>query len=150
MYTRTNRNRKHRIGGFTLIELLVVVLILGILGGLIIPRVIDRPDQARVVAAKNDINTIMNALKLYRLDNGVYPTSEQGLQALVRRPETGDIPRNWKSGGYIEKLPKDPWGGDYVYLNPGVHGDVDVVSYGADRQPGGEGYNTDIGSWDAS
>jgi general secretion pathway protein G len=150
MYIRKNRSHIHRESGFTLIELLVVVLILGILGGLIIPRVIDRPDQARVVAAKNDINTIMNALKLYRLDNGVYPSAEQGLPALVRRPETGDIPRNWKSGGYIEKLPKDPWGGDYVYLNPGIHGDVDVVSYGADHQPGGEGYNADIGSWDAS
>jgi general secretion pathway protein G len=143
-------NSRHRQRAFTLIELLVVVLILGILGGLIIPRVIDRPDQARVVAAKNDINTIMNALKLYRLDSGVYPAADQGLQALVKKPDTGDVPRNWKSGGYIEKLPKDPWGHDYLYLNPGIRSEVDVVSYGADGQPGGEGYNADIGSWDAN
>lgn len=137
------------ISGFTLIEVLVVIVILGILAGLIVPRVMDRPDQARAVAAKNDINAIMNALKLYRLDNGTYPSGDQGLQALVRRPETGDIPRNWKSGGYLERLPKDPWGSDYQYLNPGIQGEVDVVSLGADRQPGGEGYNADIGSWDA-
>lgn len=135
--------------GFTLIEILVVVVILGILAGLIVPRIMDRPDQARVVAAKNDINAIMNALKLYRLDNGIYPSADQGLSALVKRPETGDVPRNWKSGGYLERLPKDPWGGDYQYLNPGIHGEVDVLSLGADRQPGGEGYNADIGSWEA-
>lgn len=134
--------------GFTLIEILVVVVILGILAGLIVPRIMDRPDQARVVAAKNDINAISNALKLYRLDNGTYPSAEQGLQALVRRPESGDIPRNWKSGGYLERLPKDPWGNDYQYLNPGIHGEVDVMSLGADRQPGGEGYSADIGSWE--
>ncbi|MFL6648468.1 MAG: type II secretion system major pseudopilin GspG [Sulfurifustaceae bacterium] len=135
--------------GFTLIEILVVVVILGILAGLIVPRIMDRPDQARVVAAKNDINAITNALKLYRLDNGVYPSADQGLSALVKRPESGDIPRNWKSGGYLERLPKDPWGNDYQYLNPGIHGEVDVLSLGADRQPGGEGYNADIGSWEA-
>lgn len=135
--------------GFTLIEVLVVVVILGILAGLIVPRIMDRPDQARVVAAKNDIGAITNALKLYRLDNGTFPSGDQGLQALVRRPETGDVPRNWKSGGYLERLPKDPWGNDYQYLNPGIHGEIDVLSLGADRQPGGEGYNADIGSWDA-
>ena len=150
MYRKKTIRSARRQRAFTLIELLVVVLILGILGGLLIPRVIDRPDQARVVAAKHDIKTIMNQLGLYRLDNGVYPSTEQGLQALVRKPETGDIPRNWKSGGYLDRLPKDPWGHDYVYLNPGVHGDVDVMSYGADGQPGGEGYNADVGSWDAS
>jgi len=136
--------------GFTLIEVLVVVVILGILAGLIVPRIMDRPDQARAVAARNDINAIMNALKLYRLDNGVYPAGDQGLLALVQRPETGNIPRNWKTGGYLERLPKDPWGGDYLYLNPGIQGEVDVVSLGADRQQGGEGYNADIGSWDAN
>ncbi|MFL6714120.1 MAG: type II secretion system major pseudopilin GspG [Sulfurifustis sp.] len=152
---RTASNRRARAGapqparGFTLIEILVVVVILGILAGLIVPRIMDRPDQARVVAAKNDINAIMNALKLYRLDNGVYPSADQGLSALVRRPESGDIPRNWKSGGYLERLPKDPWGNDYQYLNPGIHGEVDVLSLGADRQPGGEGYNADVGSWEA-
>lgn len=137
-----------RSRGFTLIEVLVVVVILGILAGLIVPRIMDRPDQARMVAAKNDISAIMNALKLYRLDNGTYPSAEQGLAALVRRPETGDIPRNWKTGGYLERLPKDPWGSDYQYLNPGIQGEVDIVSLGADRQPGGDGYNTDIGSWE--
>ena len=136
-----------RSGGFTLIEVLVVVVILGILAGLIVPRIMDRPDQARVVAARNDIGAINNALKLYRLDNGTYPSGDQGLAALVRKPETGDIPRNWKSGGYLERLPKDPWGSDYQYLNPGIHGEVDVLSLGADRQPGGESYNADIGTW---
>jgi general secretion pathway protein G len=148
MLERTRR--RVRQGGFTLIEVLVVVVILGILAGLIVPRIMDRPDQARVVAAKNDINAIMNALKLYRLDNGVYPAGDQGLQALVQRPESGNIPRNWKSGGYLERLPKDPWGGDYLYLNPGIHGEVDVVCLGRDRQQGGEGYDADIGSWDAN
>lgn len=134
--------------GFTLIEILIVVVILGILAGLIVPRIMDRPEEARVIAAKNDINAIMTALKLYRLDNSAYPGAEQGLQALVKRPEAGDIPRNWRPGGYLERLPKDPWGMDYQYLNPGIHGEVDVFSYGADRKPGGEGFNADIGSWD--
>lgn len=133
--------------GFTLIELLIVVVIIGILAGLIVPRIMDRPDQARVVAAKNDIQAILGALKLYRLDNGAYPRSEQGLAALVRKPETGDVPRNWKAGGYLERLPKDPWGADYQYLNPGVYGEIDIMSFGADRQAGGDGYNADIGSW---
>jgi general secretion pathway protein G len=136
-----------RAHGFTLIEILVVIVILGILAGLIVPRVMDRPDQARAVAAKSDVAAIMNALKLYKLDNGTYPSAEQGLQALVKRPETGDVPRNWKAGGYLERLPKDPWGSDYQYLNPGLHGEVDVISLGADRQPGGEGYDADIGPW---
>jgi len=130
-----------RAHGFTLIEVLVVVVILGILAGLIVPRIMDRPDQARVVAARNDINAIMNALKLYRLDNGAYPTPEQGLQALVQ-------PSGGSGRVYLERLPKDPWGSDYQYLNPGVRNEVDVMSFGADRQPGGEGYNADIGSWD--
>jgi len=142
MYKNTLRPR-----GFTLIEILVVIVILGILAALIVPRIMDRPDQARVVAAKSDIAAIMNALKLYRLDNGVYPGSEQGLMALVQRPDRGDIPRNWKPGGYLERLPKDPWGSDYQYLNPGVHGEIDVFSFGADQKPGGEGYAADIGSW---
>jgi general secretion pathway protein G len=133
--------------GFTLIEVLIVVVILGILAGLIVPRIMDRPDQARVVAAKNDIQAIISALKLYRLDNGSYPSTQQGLDALVKRPETGDIPRNWKPGGYLERLPKDPWGSDYQYLNPGVHSEIDVFSFGADRKPGGENYDADVGSW---
>lgn len=136
-----------RARGFTLIEILVVIVILGILAGLIVPRIMDRPDQARVVAARADIAAIMNALKLYRLDNGAYPSAEQGLLALVQRPERGDIPRNWKAGGYLERLPKDPWGTDYQYLNPGIRGEVDVFSFGQDGRPGGEGYAADIGSW---
>jgi len=136
-----------RHSGFTLIEVLVVVVILGLLAALIVPRIMDRPDEARVVAAKSDISAIASALKLYRLDNGSYPTTEQGLQALVKKPSTGDIPPNWKQGGYLERLPKDPWGTDYQYLSPGVYGEIDIFSYGADRKPGGEGYAADIGNW---
>jgi general secretion pathway protein G len=136
-----------RARGFTLIEILVVIVILGILAALIVPRVMDRPDQARAVAAKADIAAIMQGLKLYRLDNGTYPSADQGLQALVKKPERGEIPRNWKSGGYLERLPKDPWDSDYQYLNPGIRSEVDVFSLGADRKPGGEGYDADIGSW---
>jgi general secretion pathway protein G len=135
--------------GFTLIEILIVVVILGILAGIVVVNVMDRPDQARAVAARNDIAALGNALKLYRLDNGVYPSAEQGLQALVKKPEVGEPPRNWKPGGYVEKLPKDPWGGEYQYLNPGIHGEIDVFSFGGDGRPGGENYNADIGSWDA-
>lgn len=134
--------------GFTLIELLVVVVILSILAALIVPKIMDRPDEARIIAAKSDIRAIGSALKLYKLDNGVYPSTEQGLQALVKKPESGDIPRNWKSSGYLDRMPKDPWRNDYQYLNPGLHGqDIDIFSLGADSQPGGEGSNADIGSW---
>ena len=123
--------------GFTLIEVLVVITILTILAALIVPRIMDRPDQARVVAATNDIRAIESALYLYRLDNGVYPSTEQGLAALVQKPDTGNIPRNWKSGGYLDHLQKDPWGNDYQYISPGTHGDVDIFTYGRDGQPGG-------------
>ena len=137
-----------RTEGFTLIEILVVITILGILAALIVPRVMDRPDQARVTAARADVNAIMGALKLYRLDNGTYPGTDQGLGALVKKPDRGEIPRNWKAGGYLDKLPVDPWGTDYQYLNPGIRGEVDVFSLGKDRKPGGEGLDADIGSWE--
>lgn len=137
---------KKEIQGFTLIEVLVVITILTILAALIVPRIMDRPDQARVVAAKNDVRAIESALNLYRLDNGVYPSTEQGLQALVQKPDTGTIPRNWTKP-YLDRLPKDPWQGDYQYLSPGLHGDIDVWSQGSDGQPGGEGYAADIGNW---
>ena len=133
--------------GFTLIEILVVVVILGVLAALVVPRIMERPDQARIIAAKNDVRAIMSALKLYRLDNGAYPSTEQGLLALVQKPETGNIPRNWKSGGYLERLPVDPWQAQYQYLNPGIHGEIDVFSFGGDNAPSGEGTNADIGSW---
>jgi len=133
--------------GFTLLEVMVVVVILGILAALVVPKIISRPDEARVIAAKQDIASLMQALKLYRLDNQRYPTTEQGLQALLAKPATAPIPLNWKPGGYVERLPKDPFGSPYQYLNPGVRGEIDVFSYGADAAPGGEGNDADIGSW---
>lgn len=133
--------------GFTLIEILVVVSILAILGALIIPKIMDRPNDARVVAAKQDISAVVSALKLYKLDNGRYPSTEQGIKALVEKPGQEPLANNWKTGGYLEKLPKDPWGREYLYLNPGLKGEIDVMSYGADGQSGGEGYEADIGSW---
>ncbi len=131
--------------GFTLIEIMVVVIILGVLAALIVPRVVGRADEARTVAAKQDIAAIMQALKLYRLDNSQYPSTEQGLQALVTKPVSDPIPGNWKS--YLDRLPKDPWGRPYQYLKPGVHGEIDVFTLGADGLPGGDGVDGDVGSW---
>lgn len=133
--------------GFTLLEIMVVVVILGILAALVVPKVISRPDEARVMAAKQDIASLMQALKLYRLDNQRYPATEQGLQALVARPAIAPLPPNWKTGGYVERLPKDPWGNPYQYLNPGVRSEIDIFSFGADGAIGGEGNDADIGSW---
>ncbi len=131
--------------GFTLIELMVVLVIIGVLAALIVPNVLDRADDARVSAAKTDVSNLMQSLKLYKLDNQRFPTAEQGLGALVAKPSTGPAPINWKP--YLDKLPNDPWGNPYQYLNPGIKGEVDVMSLGADGQVGGEGKNSDIGSW---
>lgn len=132
---------------FTLIEIMVVVVIMGVLAALVVPRLMGRTDDARILAAKQDIATLMQALKLYRLDNNRYPTTEQGLQALIARPANGPVPANWKTGGYVDRLNKDPWGNPYQYLSPGVHGEVDLFSLGADGKPGGTGIDADIGSW---
>lgn len=134
--------------GFTLIEIMVVVVIMGILAALIVPKLMGRTDDARIVAAKQDIATLMQALKLYKLDNQRYPTTEQSLQALMAKPTVGPAADGWKIGGYIDKLPKDSWGYPYQYLSPGIHGEVDVFSLGADGQPGGVDNDADIGSWE--
>jgi general secretion pathway protein G len=131
--------------GFTLIEVMVVIVILGVLAALVVPRVMSRPDEARVTAARQDIASLMQALKLYRLDNRRYPSTAQGLRALVEKPSGDPVPTNWKP--YLERLPDDPWGTPYQYLNPGLHGEIDVMSFGADGRAGGEGFDADIGSW---
>lgn len=143
-------NKRLKDRGFTLIELMVVIVILGILAGLIIPRIMGRPEEARRMKARVQMESMETALRLYKLDNGVYPTTDQGLQALVEAPTAGDLPRAWRKGGYLEKgqVPRDPWGHEYVYLSPGLHGDFDLTSYGADGQPGGEEQNQDVNSWD--
>jgi len=140
--------RTRSAAGFTLIEIMVVIVILGVLAALVVPKIMSRPDEARRVAARQDIAAIMQALKLYRLDNGRYPTAEQGLQALIARPTVEPLPNNWKSGGYLEKLPKDAWGQPYQFVNPGVRGEIDIFSFGADGQPNGAGNDADIGSWE--
>ncbi|MBI1771387.1 MAG: type II secretion system major pseudopilin GspG [Burkholderiales bacterium] len=134
--------------GFTLIEIMVVVTIIAILGAFMVPKLTGFTHEARVTAAKQDISTIMGALKMYRLHNQRYPTTEQGLQALIEKPTSGPAANAWATGGYIEKLRNDPWGKPYQYLSPGIRGDVDVFSLGADGQPGGSGEDADIGSWD--
>lgn len=141
-----SRTRQRLTAGFTLIELMVVLVIIGVLAALIVPNVLDRAEDARATAAKTDINNLMQALKLYKLDNQRYPTAEQGLQALLNKPTTAPVPPNWKS--YVDKLPNDPWGHPYQYLNPGIKGEIDVMSFGADGQAGGEGKNADVGSWE--
>ena len=144
---KMRRNEK----GFTLIELMVVIVILGILAGLIVPRIMGRPDEARRAKARIQIESLETALKLYKLDNGNYPSTEQGLQALVEPPATGSPLINWRQGGYLEKnkVPKDPWDYDFIYLSPGAHGDYDLTSRGADGEPGEEGKNKDVNSWES-
>lgn len=137
-----------RARGFTLIEIMVVVVIMGILAALVVPKLMGRTDDARIVAAKQDIATMMGALKLYKLDNMHYPSTEQGLQALIVKPTSGPSANGWKTGGYVDKLPKDPWGNSYQYLSPGIKGEVDIFSLGADGVPGGSGNDADIGSWE--
>ncbi len=141
---------KNENQGFTLIELMVVIIILGVLAMWVAPKIMDRPGEARQMKVRLDIQNLETALKLYKLDNGSYPSTEQGLQALVETPETGIIPKKWKKGGYLEKgrVPKDPWGNDFVYLSPGLKGDFDIISYGADGVPGGEDENKDINNWE--
>ena len=134
--------------GFTLIEIMVVVVIMGILAALVVPKLMGRTDDARIAAARQDIATLVQALKLYKLDNQRYPTTQQGLQALISKPVEGPPVNGWKEGGYIDKLPKDPWGNPYQYLSPGIKGEIDLLSFGADGQAGGAGYDADIGSWD--
>jgi len=134
--------------GFTLIEVMVVIVIIGVLAALIVPQVMSRPDEARATAARTDIASIKQALNLYKLDNYRYPTTEQGLQALVKKPSVAPLAENWKGNGYLERVPKDPWGNPYRYLHPGLHGEIDVMSLGADGEAGGEGNEADIGSWD--
>lgn len=141
------RQQRRAESGFTLIEVMVVVIILGILAAAIVPKLMSRPDEARLVKARQDIRTLESALQLYRLDNFVYPSTEQGLISLTDKPLDEPVPPNWKQGGYIERLPKDPWGTEYQYLNPGVNGEIDIYSLGADGQTGGSGTGADVGNW---
>ena len=138
---------RHTQRGFTLIEIMVVVVILGILAALVVPQIISRPDEARVAKARQDIRAVESALKLFRLDNFQYPSTEQGLAALVDKPSTQPEPCNWKAGGYLDRLPKDPWGDVYHYRNPGEHGEIDVYTLGRDGRPGGEETDADLGNW---
>lgn len=139
--------RRQQQTGFTLIEIMVVVVILGILAALVVPNIAGRTDQAKIVKAKQDIQRIESALDLYKMDNYTYPSTDQGLQALVEKPSGSPEPPNYQEGGYLKRLPKDPWGEEYKYLNPGQHGTIDIYTLGADRQQGGDDLNRDIGNW---
>ena len=136
--------------GFTLIELMVVIVILGILASFIVPRFMEEPEKAKVAKAKIQIESLASAIKMFKLDNGFYPTTEQGLKSLVEKPAVGRIPDRWRDGGYLEKqkVPKDPWGNEYVYISPSSRGDFEIISYGADGREGGEGFDADISSQD--
>ena len=144
------KNKHRKQAGFTLIELMVVVVIIAILAGLVIPRFMGETDKAKQAKAKMQIESLESALKMYKLDNGSYPTTEQGLKGLVETPTVGNLPKNWRQGGYLEKgkVPKDPWDHEYVYVSPGSHGDFDLSSLGADGEPGGEEFNKDINNWE--
>ena len=144
----TNRlsRRARAQRGFTLIEIMVVVIIIGLLAAIVAPQVIGRVDDAQIEKAKADIRSIDSAMKFYRLDNFAYPSTEQGIDALVTKPNDPSI-RNWKTGGYLDRVPKDPWGNPYLYLNPGNNGEIDVYTLGRDGRPGGEGIDADIGNW---
>jgi general secretion pathway protein G len=142
-----NNLRRRAASGFTLIEVMVVVVILSILAAIVVPNVMSSPDEARIVKAKQDIRALESALNLYRLDNYVYPSTEQGIQALVTRPTTPPEPQNWKAEGYIDRLPSDPWGHPYQYLSPGQNGEFDLYSMGADGQLDGQGVNADVSNW---
>ena len=149
METRRNRDGRLRDrAGFTLIEIMVVIVILGLLAALVVPKLIGRTEEAKKTQARVQIRSVEQALELFKLDNGFFPTTEQGLEALVRMPESGRTPKNYRKGGYLDRLPKDPWGNAYVYVSPGSHGDYDISSYGADGAPGGEGEDADINSWE--
>ncbi|MRR15792.1 MAG: type II secretion system protein GspG [Deltaproteobacteria bacterium] len=148
---KTDQQQENRQAGFTLIELMVVIVILGLLAGLILPRFIGQSDTAKRQTARTQMALLESALKMYKLDNGSYPTTEQGLKALVEPPASGNLPKNWRKGGYLEKgkVPKDPWKNEFIYVSPGSHGDFDLTSLGADGEPGGEDFDKDINSWDA-
>jgi general secretion pathway protein G len=141
------RSKPNKNAGFTLIEVMIVIVILGVLAAVIVPNVIGRAHDARVAAAKQDVATISQALAMYRLDNARTPSGEQGLKALVEKPTLAPLPNNWRTGGYIQRLPNDPWGNPYQYANPGLRGEIDVFSFGADGKAGGEGEDTDLGTW---
>ena len=147
---KTDKQKRDRQAGFTLIELMVVIVILGLLAGIVLPRFLGQSDTAKRQATRTQMAILETALKMYKLDNGSYPTTEQGLKALVEAPTAGNLPKNWRKGGYLEKgkVPKDPWKNEYIYLCPGSHGDFDITSLGADEQPGGEGFDKDINNWE--
>ena len=145
---RKGRSRVLSRAGFTLLEIMVVIVILGLLAALVVPKLIGRTEEAKQTQTRLQIKNIEQALQLFKLDNGFYPGTEQGIEALVRTPEIGRVPKNYRKGGYLGRVPKDPWGTEYVYVSPGSNGDYDITSYGADEAPGGEGEDADINSWD--